>query len=141
MAFEVYQREFVRTTAPKVTITNLGRFAINQSAAMMLRKKQEEFVLLLWDKATGTVGIRPVEKEDRRTYRLRAYGPKGRSGAGFSAVTFLNYIHYDWGKTHSFDVEWRAADSVLAFTIPQELLKGRAASLLPKNFRKGRQEA
>ena len=125
MSFEIYTREFVRTTAPKVTITNYGRIAINNSATKMLRKKQEGFVLLLWEKSSGTVGIQAIPKEDGRAYPLKAYGPKGRSGTGFSAVTFLNYINYDWSETHSFNVEWRSAENMLAFAVPQELLKGK----------------
>ena|SRR5579863_2180052 len=125
MPFEVFTREFVRTTAPKITLTNYGRFAINNSGSNMLKKSHETNVLLLWDKATHTVGIQPVKKEDDRTYTLKAYGPKGRSGTGFSAVTFLNFINYDWSKTRSFSVEWRSAENMLTFTIPQEYLGGR----------------
>jgi hypothetical protein len=125
MAFEVFTRDFVRTTAPKITLTNFGRFSINNSGAMLLRKNQELWVLLLWDKAAHTVGIQPVKKEDNRTYPLKTYGPKGRSGMGFSAVTFLNFINYDWSKTRSFPVEWREAERVLAFTIPYEYLNGK----------------
>jgi hypothetical protein len=129
MSFEVFTRDFVRTTAPKVTISNYGRFSINNSGTKMLRKNQETLVLLLWDKATHTVGIQPVKKEDHRTYPLKAYGPKGRSGTGFSAVTFLNFVNYDWSKTRSFPVEWRANENMLTFTIPEEYLKGRPTTL------------
>ena len=125
MPFEVFTRDFVRTRAPKVTITNYGRFSINNGGSKMLRKNQEAFVLLWWDKTTHTVGIQPVKKEDDRTYPLKAYGPKGRSGTGFSAVTFLNFINYDWSRTRPFSVTWNGAENMLTFTIPQEHLTGR----------------
>jgi hypothetical protein len=128
MPFEVFTRDFVRTTAPKVTITNYGRFSVNNSGSKMLRKNQETLVLLLWDKTTHTVGIQSVKKEDHRTYPLKAYGPKGRSGTGFSAVTFLNFINYDWSRTRSFPVTWNADGNMLTFTIPEEHLRGK---LLP----------
>lgn len=129
MPFEVFTRDFVRSSAPKVTITNYGRFSINNSGSKMLRKNQETLVLLLWDKATHTVGIQPVKKEDHRTYPLKAYGPKGRSGNGFSAVTFLNFINYDWSKTRSFPVEWRGTENMLTFMIPQEHLTGKPTAI------------
>jgi hypothetical protein len=138
--FEIYTREFVRTTAPRVTVTNLGRIAINQSATKLLRRKQEGFAFLLWDKTTNTVGVQPVAKEDQRTYPLRAYGPKGRSGTGFSAVTFFNHINYDWSKTRSFDVEWRSGENMLTFTIPQEYLKGRSVPVEPRRFPRSKTE-
>lgn len=125
MAFEVFTRNFTRTTAPKVTITNFGRIAINNSASDKLAKNHDGFVVLLWDKATNRVGIQPVKREDTRTYPLKAYGPKGRSGTGFSAVTFLNFINYDWSETRSFPAEWNQTENMLIFGIPQEHLTGK----------------
>lgn len=140
MAFEIFTRDFVRTTAPKVTITNLGRFSINNSASKLLRRGQENNVLLLWDKANHTVGIQPVKKEDHRTYQLKAYGPQGRSGAGFSAVTFLNYINYDWSETRSFPAAWHSDANMLAFTIPTEHLHGKPTGIgepiIPRKVRR-----
>jgi hypothetical protein len=124
MAFEIFTREFVRTTEPKVTITSLGRFSINNSASALLKKNATvDSVLLLWDRTTNQVGIQPVKKGDHRAYPLKAYGPKGRSGTGFSAVTFLNFISYDWSETHSFPAKW--SENMLTFTIPQEHLNGK----------------
>jgi len=128
MAFEVYERERTRTMAPRVTINSYGRFSISNSASELMRKNQEGFVLLLWDKSTNTVGIRPIQKPERRAYPLKTYGPKGRGGTGFSAVTFLNHINYDWSDTHSYDVEWRSSENMLTLTIPPDRLKGRPAT-------------
>jgi hypothetical protein len=126
--FEVYTRQFVRTTEPKVTITNLGRFSISNSASALLKKNPNiEFVLLLWDKTTNMIGIQPTKKGDSRAYPLKSYGPKGRSGTGFSAVTFLNFINYDWSKTRPFMAEW--SGNMLTFTIPPEYLKGKPKSI------------
>jgi hypothetical protein len=125
MAFEVYTRQFTRTTEPKITITNLGRFSINNSASTLLKKHPltSDAVLLLWDKAANKVGIRPVRKSDNRAYPLKAYGPKGRSGTGFSAVPFLNFLNYNWSETRSYPVEW--VEGMLVFSIPPEFLNGK----------------
>jgi hypothetical protein len=124
MAFEVFTREFVRSSAPKVTITSLGRFSINNGASALLKTNpQTEWVLLLWDGATNRVAIQPVKKGDIRAYPLKAYGPKGRSGTGFSAVTFLNFINYDWSETRSFAAEW--TEGMLVFKIGELQLIGK----------------
>jgi hypothetical protein len=123
MSWEIFTREFVRTSEPKVTITNLGRMALNNGSTALIKAGKMEHVLLLWDKPASRVAIRPVAKGDIRAYRLNSYGPKGKSGVGFSAVTFLNHIKYDWSKTRSFATEW--AENMLIFTIPQEYLKGK----------------
>jgi hypothetical protein len=125
MPFEIYQRELVRSSAPRVTITNYGRISINKGASKLLRKFQENFAILLWDKQRNIVGIQALKKEDNRTYALKTYGPKGRGGLGFSAVTFLNHINYDWSETRSYLAEWVESDNFLEFTIPQEHLHGK----------------
>ena len=134
MPFEIYTREFVRSSEPKVTVTNLGRFSINNSASALLKKNTPtESVLLLWDKATNRVGIQPVKKGDHRSYPLKAYGPKGRSGTGFSAVTFLNFINYDWSQTRSYPVEW--TENMLTFSIQPEHLGGKPKPIGSMIFR------
>ncbi|MGB6715400.1 MAG: hypothetical protein WBE47_00455 [Candidatus Acidiferrales bacterium] len=129
MSFEVFTREFVRTTDPKVAITNLGRFSINNSATALLRGSagmgagSELRVLLLWDKSTNQIGIQPIKKPDSRSYPLKAYGPKGRSGTGFSAVTFLRFINYDLSTgTHSYPA--KLDGEMLVLTVPKERISG-----------------
>lgn len=123
MAFEIFTRQIVRTYEPRVTITNMGRIALNRGSSEILAKEHTELVLLLWDKETKRCAISPIAKKDPRAYRLRSYGTKGRS-AGFSCVTFLNHIKYDWSKTRSFSVEYDASDKLLIFDIPKEYLTG-----------------
>jgi hypothetical protein len=123
VAFEIFTREIVRSVEPTVTITTMGRIALNKSATAVLEKSAVEYVLMLWDKESNRAAIRPIGKKDRRSYRL-SYGTKG-NGAGFSAVTFLNFIKYDWSKTRSFAIEWvTKTEDMYIFTIPQEHLTG-----------------
>jgi hypothetical protein len=131
MPFELYTRSFVKTSAPKVTISGFGRIALNKAAADMLVKGDASFVVLLWDRTTRRVGIQPTAAETSNTYPLKAYGPSGKTGTGFSAVTFLNFINYDWSQTRSFGAEWLAVDKMLVFSIPQEHLAGHKGGAQP----------
>lgn len=131
MPFEVFTRTFVKTSAPKVTISGYGRIALNNAAADALAKGKVGFVVLLWDRTTQRVGIQPAAKETTNTYPLKAYGPEGKGGTGFSAVTFLNFINYDWSQTRSFGAEWNAAEKMLVFGIPQEHLEGHKGGPQP----------
>src|SRR5216684_3583840 len=124
MGFEVFTREITRTIEPRVTITSMGRIALNRGASDILAKGKTELVLLLWNKDTKQYAVQPITKKDSRAYKLRAYGPKG-NGLGFSCVTFLNYIKYDWSDTRSFDLEYREHEKLMIFTIPEEHLQGR----------------
>jgi hypothetical protein len=131
MPFELFTRTFAKTAAPKVTISGYGRIALNKSAADALAKGGAGFISLFWDKATKKVGIQPSAKESAYTYPLKSYGIGGKTGTGFSAVTFLNYINYDWSQTRSFGAEWNAADKMLIFGIPQEHLEGHKGGPTP----------
>jgi hypothetical protein len=119
MSFEIVPRLRSRVSVPRVTINRLGRFNINSSATKMLKITPEvAHVFLLWDKTTNRVGIKPLLKGDQRSYPLKVYGKQENSGSGFSAVSFLRYINYDFSKTRAFPVEWK--DSMLVFDITSQ---------------------
>jgi hypothetical protein len=121
MPFEVFSRKTSRVGTPMMTFTTLGRMALNKAATRFLEKDAVEFVVLLWDKDTRRVGIRPLTKRDPRAYRV-AYGKKG-NGAGFSAKTFFDYIDYDYSVSRSFPVEWNDKEGQLEAGIPVEHFK------------------
>lgn len=123
MAFEVFERQRTRTVAPRVAINKLGRLSINSSATKILKMHPDvKNVFLMWDKTTRQVGIKPSMKSDQRTYPLTSYGKKENSASGFSAVSFLRHINFDFSETHTFPVEWSSKDAMLIFSIPAEML-------------------
>src|SRR5262249_19556502 len=97
------------------------RVALNKSATKVLEKDAVEFVVLLWDRESRMVGVRPLTKRDPRAYRV-AYGQKG-NGAGFSAKTFMDFIEYDYTVSRSFPVEWNDKEGMLVAQIPAEHFK------------------
>jgi hypothetical protein len=122
MGWEIFDRKTTRTVDPRVTLTTLGRVALNRGAASVLEKIAAEHVFLLWDSETSKCAIKVTGKKDQRAYKLH-YGQKG-NGAGFSAVTFLNHIKYDWSESRMFPIEWNEAESMFTFSIPVEHLTG-----------------
>lgn len=118
MAWEVYTRQVIRTGEPAVTITKMGRLALNKLASEFFETAKAAHVLLLWDKDAFKCGIKVANSKDIGAYTLTA-GANG-NGAGFSAVTFLNYLRYDWTVTRSFNAEWDASASMLVFSVPKE---------------------
>src|ERR1035441_6053073 len=71
----------------------------------------------------------------QRAYRI-SYGAKG-NGGGFSSVTFLNYIHYDWSKTRSFPMDWNESEGTFVFSIPAEHLTGKPEAQQLQQLRLG----
>src|ERR1700692_3818143 len=121
MPFEVFSRKTSRVGTPMMTFNSLGRIALNKSSTRRLEKDAVEFVVLLWDRDSRRVAIRPLTKKDPRAYRV-AYGKKG-NGAGFSAKTFLDYIEYDYSISRSFPVEWNDKEGQFEAQIPAEHFK------------------
>jgi hypothetical protein len=121
MPFEVFSRKVRRMASPQVTLTTLGRIALNKSATATLEKHAVENVILLWDAETKRFAIRPIAKKDSRAYRV-SYGKKG-NGAGFSAVTFLDYIGYNYkNESRSFPADWNDQEGAFLICLNDEVL-------------------
>ncbi len=118
MAWELYERQVIRTGEPAVTITKMGRIALNKLASEFMENLRAAHAVLLWDRESFKCGIKVANSKDIGAYTLTP-GANG-NGAGFSAVTFLNFIKYDWTTTRSFTAEWDAAGQMLVFSIPKE---------------------
>ncbi|MDP2996498.1 MAG: hypothetical protein Q8N47_03355 [Bryobacterales bacterium] len=121
MAFEIFSRKVRRLASPQVTLTTLGRIALNKAATVILEKQAVENVILLWDIETKRFAIRPISKKDSRAYRVH-YGKKG-NGAGFSAVTFLDHIGYNGrNESRSFSADWNEEEGMFLVSMADEVL-------------------
>jgi hypothetical protein len=118
MPWEVFTKKVIRTGEPVVTLGKMGRIAFNMSATSLLEASQASHVVLLWDKEALKCGVRVSDSKAPGAYKL-TYNEK-YNGAGFSAVTFLNYIRYDWRETRAFTAEWDEEQKMLTFDIPAE---------------------
>jgi hypothetical protein len=118
MAWEVYKRQIIRTGEPTVTIGKMGRIAFNMVATDILSGDKATHIILMWDRESKKCAAKIASSKDTGAYKL-TFNAKS-NGSGFSAVTFLNYIHYDWTETRSFNAEWDDSEKMLIFTIPQQ---------------------
>jgi len=120
VAWEIYKRQIIRTGEPTVTIGKLGRVAFNMAATGILQDHKTTHVVLMFDKDANKCAARIATSKDEGAYTLTYNGKY--NGSGFSAVTFLNYIHYDWTQTRAFNAEWDEEGRMIVFTIPAEYL-------------------
>jgi hypothetical protein len=126
MSWEIFSRTMVKTSDPTVTLMRSGRMFLNKSASTRFEEKAVERVLLLWNKESRQVGIKPITKKDTRSYKL-SYSGRGNS-AGMSAVQFYKYIDYNWETTLNYPVIWNDDEGMYVFTIPSERLTGSPES-------------
>ena len=121
MAYEVFTRKVVRTGAPAISINQMGRIGLNQSASEILRKNGVEYVLLLWDKDELKMAIKSASKTDARAYRP-GFSKKG-GGAGFSAKTFFAHIKYETSQTRSFTAKWNPNEKMFEIELKMDELQ------------------
>jgi len=122
MGYEIYEKEFPsKSTSPTITISPLGRCALNRAAAALFHKEAVENVLLLWDKDALKFAVRPITKKDNRSFAIR-YSEKDKTvtGAAFSGVMFLRHIGYDFTTTQTYPIKWSANESLFEVELPQE---------------------
>lgn len=121
MGYEIYNRTNKRVGKPSLTISLLARMSLNKEATQALEKLGVERILLLWDKSARKVGIKPsLRSDDSRSYKL-SFGRKG-NGAGFSAKTFFDYIHYDYTTSRRYPLNWNEDQGIFETEIAAEHL-------------------
>src|ERR1700727_2008773 len=108
---EIFQRKTARLSAPRITITKVGRIVLNKQATSIFENKSVAHVLLLWRKEDRKIGIRPIHETDARAYSVK-YGDKG-NGAGFAAKTFLDYLRIAYDESRSYTARWNEVESLL----------------------------
>jgi hypothetical protein len=118
MAWEVFTKKIIRTGDPVITLGKMGRMAFNMQATNIFEAHNATHVVLLWDKEAYKCGVRLASNKDVGAYKLTFN--KKYNGAGFSAVTFMNHIRYDWTETRAFNADWDEAAQMFVFAIPQE---------------------
>ena len=138
MAYEIYEKEFPsKSTSPTITISPLGRCALNRAAAALFHKEAIENVLLLWDKDALKFAIRPITKKDSRSFNVRyAMKEKVAVGAAFSGVLFLRHIGYDYSTTGTYPIKWDGEQAIFEVQLPKERFKGQQPLLAVEGGKK-----
>jgi len=125
MTYEIFERKRTRMGTPAMSFSRLGQIAFNVPAAQILKSKQVESVLLLWDAPGKKLAMKSTVK-DARAYTIR-YNDKG-NGASFSAKTFLDFIGIDYAQRRSIPVEFNFNNEYLVeVTIPDACFKKELA--------------
>jgi hypothetical protein len=134
MAYVIFEKTYPsKSTAPTITISPLGRCALNRAAGEMFSKDAVENVLLLWDESIRKFGIRPATKKDARSFPIRySHKDDGKTvvGAAFSGVMFLKHVGYDYGKTGTYPITRNSDGSLYEVELPKERFGGTQQPLV-----------
>ena len=133
MAWEVYKRQIIRTGEPAVTIGKMGRIGLNMVATGILQELKATHAVLMFDREASRCALKVATSKDEGAYTI-TFNEKS-NGSGFSAVTFLNYIHYDWTETRAFNAEWDENGKMFVFSIPKEHFGSSGAGKLRRSDR------
>gem|GEM_PF-6158573 len=117
MAWEVFTGARLQSDRISVSISASGRLHMTKKAANLFTAKHIQFVEILFNSETNEVALRGVADRGTGNYDLRL-STTGASGAGFSCISFLNHIGYDWTESRTFDAQWSTTSNWLTFSIP-----------------------
>jgi hypothetical protein len=135
LAYTIFEKQRPsKSTSPTVTISPLGRCALNRAAAEMLSKDAVENVLLLWDQDNFKFAIKPVGKKDHRSFPIRFTlkdDEKTVIGGAFSGIMFLNFIKYDRSKTGTYPIVRGTDGGMYEVQLPEERFRGHSEHQQP----------
>jgi hypothetical protein len=129
MPYEIFTRKVRKLGTPAVTVTKLGRMALNKAATTPFEKQAVENILLMWDGERRQFAIKPIKEKDARSYTL-SYGARG-NGAGFSAKTFFDFIGLDYSESRMMPAEWNEQDQMFEVKVPDTFFVHRRPQATP----------
>jgi hypothetical protein len=108
-----------------VTITRSGTICLSRSAVEFLKHhvRNAAHVLLYWDNEVFTMGIQPIKRASKQSYRLQ-YDRQGKS-ASLSGVGFLSRIDYKPDRGVPFNASWNEAEGLLDIDFKKRLNRAR----------------
>lgn len=129
MGYTIFEKEYPsKSTSPTITISPLGRCALNRAAAEMFSKDAVEHVLLLWDGEAKRFAVRSVGKNDKRSFPVRYSRKDDKTviGGAFSGVMFLKHIKYNYKETGTYPITRSADGALYEVQLPEERFQGQA---------------
>ncbi len=109
----------------KVTFTNKDYVLINNHAARIFHRMAAKFVLVLWDKGSRKVALRPIIEKDSRAYKLTytTYQNNDQpNGTKFWARSFLNHIKWNAQEKKTILATWNNEQQIMEFILPEDCL-------------------
>ena len=116
MAYEIFTRQVIRATSPRVTLNSRGRLVLNVAATKLLHDAGVDSVFLMWDSNGKKFALRSANKKDARAYSVKFSGKDGKWCA-ISAKSFLAHIGHDMDATKSYPATWDATQELLEVSL------------------------
>ncbi len=141
MVFQAYTPP-ARTTKsiPAVTINPQGRFSINKGCLEQYPLFQTaNCIVLLYDKETNKVGIRPVDKDqiDKKYFNIKLSTIRDDNkqiiNRNFVDNIFLNSCDIKLKKTTRFNVTWNDDIKAITFKVDNGRIISRKKAKYEKN--------
>jgi hypothetical protein len=130
MGYEVFDSKVMRVGSPQLAIHADGKVALNADVGDILGPLGAKYVQILWDREACRLAIRPLTKQDKRTFKLTFL--KGKRGGSLSARSFLKYIGWQSPRAITVPVQWNEKEGLLEAALPRERVGQRTESATRK---------
>ena len=110
MPFEEFMKTRPVKDKPIISISKQGIIGLNQ-ACYNKYLKQYSYVILLFDKDSNKIGIKPTNEDKINSYKIRV--TRNGSLAQISATAFLKYFNILYEKTRIYTCMWNDEEKLL----------------------------
>jgi hypothetical protein len=129
VGYVTFERGFVNTGDPGITVRPDGRIFFNAAASQLLKQSGVKTVRILWDGEKCGVGLQACEKRDKNAYSISF--PAGSRSPSLTAKSFFRHIEWSANGRQRLDVTWDEKSRMLEGVLPSQFV-GKSAKKEPK---------
>lgn len=130
MAYETFERGFVRTGDPGMTVRPDGRFFFNAAASLLLKRSGIKTVRILWDGEQNKVAFQACPKDDKNAYSISF--PAGSRSPSLTAKSFIRHICWSARGRQRIAVTWDEKRKMLEARLPSRFVGTRRVRVGPE---------
>lgn len=114
MPYETFDKRRALKGIPMVSILQDGRISLNK-ACFTWYFEPLEYAILMFDKTTNKIGLKPTSEVTANTYRIRR--KKDRNYAQIGGIAFLKFLGIPFSKTKAYPCHWNEEKKLVEFEV------------------------
>jgi hypothetical protein len=126
VGYETFERGFIRTGDPGITVRPDGRFFFNAAASLLMKRSGIKTVIIRWDSEKKKVAFQACHKNDKNAYSISF--PAGSRSPSLTAKSFIRHIEWSADGRQRIAVTWDEKHKMFEATLPSQFVgkrKGR----------------
>jgi hypothetical protein len=121
VTYETFQRGFLRTEDPTMTVRPDGRIFFNAATSRLLKQSSVKTVRILWDRDKRGIALQSCQAGDKNAYSIAF--PAGSRSPSLTAKSFMRYVGWSATRPQTMAVKWDEKNKMLEATLPPRFVR------------------